>query len=182
MLIRRAVVALILAAGSGALLAPGPAYADYEHCDALGNCYWVVENPGSEGGGNSGGGNNDGGGAGQGCSYEGQAVPCVVDGLGVWDGVLLRQADLAAARGTDRRLLDHPHLRPLRGHPLRNYGVVAGPTRRHPAVLPGARQRAIAQMNLDGPDIGIAPQTDGPGLVGLPTWLWNRVSPSTGAR
>jgi hypothetical protein len=34
--------------------------------------------------------------------------------------LLLRQADLAALRGADRRLLDHPHLRPLRGNPLRS--------------------------------------------------------------
>ncbi|RQX02829.1 ATP/GTP-binding protein [Micromonospora arida] len=34
-------------------------------------------------------------------------------------------------------------------------------------------------MKLDGPSIGIAPQIDGTGLVGLPIWLWNKVSPST---
>ena len=77
MLKRRAVAALILAIGSGILLAPGPAYADYEYCDPLGNCYWVVENPGRAAAQRWR--QHGGGGAGHGCSYEGQTVPCVVE-------------------------------------------------------------------------------------------------------
>ncbi|WP_432049919.1 hypothetical protein [Verrucosispora sp. NA02020] len=179
MLIRRAVVALVVAVGTGALLAPGVAHADYEHCDALGNCYWVVENPGSEGGGNSGGSNNGGGGAGQGCSYEGQAVPCVVDGLGVWDGsCYVRRTSPPSGERTDGYWT------------IRTCGLYGGiPSEAlewspdpPSGILPSYQelaQRAIAQMNLDGPNIGIAPHTAGTGLVGLPIWLWNRVSPST---
>ncbi|WP_328383715.1 hypothetical protein OHQ88_14285 [Micromonospora zamorensis] len=181
MLIRRALVAAILALGGSSLIAPSAAYADYEHCDALGNCYWVVENPGTGGGGNGGGGNNGGGGgAGQGCSYEGQTVPCVVDGLGVWDGSCYVS-----------RVPPPPGGRTDGYWSIRTCGVYGGVASQTPAtwsadppagILPSYQelaQRAIAQMNLDGPSIGIAPQTNGAGLVGLPIWLWNTVSPST---
>ncbi|RKF24660.1 hypothetical protein [Micromonospora globbae] len=170
---------LILVASVGALLAPGPAYADYEHCDALGNCYWVVEKPGTGGGGNAGGGNNGGGSAGQGCSYEGQPVPCVVDELGVWDGSCYV-----------KRVPPPPGGRTDGYWSIRTcvYGDIASqsPATWSPdppaGILPSYQelaQRAIAEMKLDGPNIGIAPRTNGSGLVGLPIWLWNNVSPTT---
>lgn len=38
---------------------------------------------------------------------------------------------------------------------------------------------AVAQLRLMGPDIGLAPDPAKTGLVGLPVWMWTRVSPST---
>ncbi|MFZ5871535.1 MAG: hypothetical protein ACOYXW_13555 [Actinomycetota bacterium] len=38
---------------------------------------------------------------------------------------------------------------------------------------------AVAQLPLLGPDIGMAPDPAKTGLVGLPVWMWTRVSPST---
>ncbi|MET9300692.1 hypothetical protein ABZX66_15325 [Micromonospora aurantiaca] len=181
MLIRRALAlgAVVLGVGSGTVLAPGVAFADYEHCDALGNCYWVVEKPGTGGGGNDGGGDgNGGGGAGRGCSDEGQTVPCVVDGLGVWDGSCYVM-----------RIPPPPGGRTDGYWSVRTcvYGGIASQATTWspdpPAgILPSYQelaQRAIAEMNLNGPNIGIAPQPNGAGLVGLPIWLWNRASPST---
>lgn len=39
--------------------------------------------------------------------------------------------------------------------------------------------QAVNRLGLRGPDIGIAPRPDGTGLVGLPVWLWTRVTPHT---
>ncbi|MFF0659141.1 hypothetical protein [Micromonospora tulbaghiae] len=174
----RAAATLALMVGAGVLLGPGVANADYEHCDALGNCYWVVENGGSEGGGD-GGGSNGGGGAGKGCNYEGQPVPCVVDEFGVWDGwCYIKRISPPPGERTDGYWI------------LRTCGIYSGlPSQttswspNPPAgLLPTYQelaQRAIAAMSLKGPDIGIAPRSSGSGLVGLPIWLWNNVSPTT---
>jgi hypothetical protein len=40
-------------------------------------------------------------------------------------------------------------------------------------------QQAVKNMALVGPDIGIAPKVGGRGLVGLPVWLWDNVTPTT---
>lgn len=45
-----------------------------------------------------------------------------------------------------------------------------------PATL---AQRALDSMRLDGPDIGMAPDPSGTGLVGLPVWMWTEVRAST---
>jgi hypothetical protein len=45
-----------------------------------------------------------------------------------------------------------------------------------PAVLAA---RAIRQLQLDGPAIGVVPERGGTGLVGLPVWLWTDVTPNT---
>lgn len=39
--------------------------------------------------------------------------------------------------------------------------------------------QAVRQLALSGPDIGLAPDPAKTGLVGLPVWMWTRVSPST---
>ena len=38
---------------------------------------------------------------------------------------------------------------------------------------------AVRQMELRGPDVGIVPEPGKTGLVGLPVWMWTRVSPQT---
>jgi hypothetical protein len=47
-------------------------------------------------------------------------------------------------------------------------------------VTPGQlAQRAVDSMRLTGPDIGMAPERGKTGLVGLPVWMWTRVSATT---
>ncbi|MFB7896018.1 ATP/GTP-binding protein [Streptomyces xiamenensis] len=50
---------------------------------------------------------------------------------------------------------------------------VTGPT---PAEL---AQQAVDQMDLEGPDIQIAPDPTGTGTVGVPVWMWTAESPTT---
>ncbi|WP_051942975.1 hypothetical protein [Streptacidiphilus rugosus] len=40
-------------------------------------------------------------------------------------------------------------------------------------------QQAVSQMALVGPAVGIAPPPGSKGVVGLPVWLWDNVSPAT---
>ncbi|MFI5959755.1 hypothetical protein [Cryptosporangium sp. NPDC051539] len=48
------------------------------------------------------------------------------------------------------------------------------------ATTPGeAAEQAVSLLPLRGPRIGIAPDTDGRGLVGLPVWLWTDQTPET---
>lgn len=46
-------------------------------------------------------------------------------------------------------------------------------------VLARLADEAIARLVLSGPDIGLAPDPSKEGLVGLPVWMWTRISPST---
>ncbi|HCT76687.1 MAG TPA: hypothetical protein DGT23_08895 [Micromonosporaceae bacterium] len=39
--------------------------------------------------------------------------------------------------------------------------------------------QAINRLPITGPDIGLAPDPAGSGLVGLPVWMWTRVSAAT---
>jgi hypothetical protein len=45
-----------------------------------------------------------------------------------------------------------------------------------PAILAA---QAVKRLPIKGPDIGIAPDGNGSGLVGLPVWMWTAVTPST---
>lgn len=47
------------------------------------------------------------------------------------------------------------------------------------ATAAGLADQAIARLNLSGPDIGFAPNAGRIGLVGLPVWMWTRVSALT---
>lgn len=49
----------------------------------------------------------------------------------------------------------------------------------HSGMLGTLVERAVAQLVLTGPDIGIAPDPDGVGLVGLPVWMWTEVDERT---
>ena len=52
-----------------------------------------------------------------------------------------------------------------------------------PMVSPAElAQRAVELPHLQGPNIGMAPQTGRPGLVGLPVWPWTAVTPTTWGR
>jgi hypothetical protein len=130
---------------------------------------------GPGGGGNSGGGN--GGGGGGPCMRDGSVVPCYDSLLGWFnssDGCYYRVTEPQPAgvpegmtsytrscgagglAGGEPVLLDDPPP-----------GFAAPPD---PAELAA---RALASLDLQPPTIGIAPDPAvGPGLVGLPIWLW----------
>jgi hypothetical protein len=49
-----------------------------------------------------------------------------------------------------------------------------------PAMTPAQlAQQAVRELNLRGPDIGMAPPPGGTGTVGVPVWLWTAVAPTT---
>ena len=48
-----------------------------------------------------------------------------------------------------------------------------------PVTPAQAAQEAVSLLPLRGPQIGIAPNPGGKGLVGLPVWLWTAVTPLT---
>ncbi|GIF69617.1 hypothetical protein Ais01nite_76520 [Asanoa ishikariensis] len=149
-------------------------------CDGWG------EGGGQPGGGGTppGGGGGNGGGAGP-CIRDGEEVPCFDDLLGWFnrsDGCYYRVTEPQPAgvpegmtsytrscgagglAGGEPVLLDNPPP-----------GFGAPPD---PAVL---AQRALDSLNLLPPEIGIAPNPAvGPGLVGLPIWLWVPADPDPG--
>ncbi|GAA1885685.1 hypothetical protein [Asanoa iriomotensis] len=129
------------------------------------------------GGGNTGGGGGNGGGGGSPCLRNGEQVPCYDDLLGwfnssdscyyrvtepqpagVPEGMTsyTRSCGAGALAGGEPVLLENPPP-----------GFAAPPD---PAELAA---RALAQLDLLPPEVGIAPDPAvGPGLVGLPIWLW----------
>lgn len=54
-----------------------------------------------------------------------------------------------------------------------------GGPRPSPAIL---AQRAVAKLNLSGPNIQLSPPDGSRQLVGFPTWMWTRVSNATWTR
>lgn len=49
----------------------------------------------------------------------------------------------------------------------------------NPTTPAQAAQEAVSLLPLKGPQIGVAPDPNGAGLVGLPVWLWTAVTPLT---
>lgn len=140
--------------------------------------------PGDPGGGGDGGGGNGGGGGGP-CVRDGEVVDCYDDVLGWFnpsDGCYYRVREPQPAGGAEGQTsytrscgagglaggepvwLDDPPP-----------GFEAPPD---PAELAA---RALASLDLQHPVIGIAPDPAvGPGLVGLPIWLWVPADPNPG--
>lgn len=158
---------------------PPRALADYVYCPPAGGpCVVVVTTP--SGPGSGGGGSGDGGAGG--CTYQGVAIPCH-NKYGWFDGVKCywdaaqnwKQPLPPGATGWYRKSCVGPGgvvtggtVVPLSGPPPR----VASPAE--------AAARAINLLGLTGPDIGIVPKPGSlGGLVGLPVWLWTRVTPTT---
>ncbi|MFI7025146.1 hypothetical protein ACIBMZ_20760 [Micromonospora sp. NPDC049900] len=163
------------------------ARADYWVCPPVGPCFVVVETPGEEGGGAPPGG---GGGTGtQECTSGGIVVPCWQAGWGylnpadgcyyilespqppaddpVWEGrepgegAVYRQRCFGSTIGDLVWRADPPPGTP---------GSLS------PAELAA---RAVRELPMQGPQIGISPSESGAGLVGLPVWLWTAVTPQT---
>lgn len=193
----RAAAVLVLAA-AGVAVVSAPAQADYVYCPPLGGvCYVVVTSPGGPGGGGGGGG---GGGSVRTCTWAGFEVPCSIetyDGVGWFHGgdgcyyFLMSPPPPAGSPlwqghqpgdGAVYALLCYP---PDRIDPLGIGGVGFAWLQNPPPGFGGGltpaqlAARAINQLPIRGPDIGIAPQENGAGLVGLPVWLWTAVSPQT---
>lgn len=132
------------------------------------------------------------------CQFDGQSFPCDDPVLGWWnsaDDCFYRQADRPS--GPSDPINDgiasgyHP---PGDGTYYDFYcpgvkGTAGGyawlptpppgsprPAMPAPAVL---AQRAVRQLGLAGPDIQTSPPEGREQVVGLPTWLWTRVTPAT---
>jgi len=187
MLIRRLLTGAVVGALLATFAVATPASADeVVYCPAVGDCIVIVTNPG---GGGTGGGSGTGGNGPADCG----GMPCYRPDLGWFnpiDRCYYRRADPAPPAG-------HPS---WQGHEpgdgdvyLRTCtnGGAAVPTMEpvwiaapppgfgglpSPAVLAA---QAINRLPIRGPDIGIAPDEAGSGLVGLPVWMWTAVTPQT---
>jgi hypothetical protein len=153
------------AAGPGAGCPPGQ-----HNCDV-----WDGGGDGDTGGGNTGGGNNGGGGGPTSCYRDGRPVPCYDELLGWFnsnDGCYYKlmepqptgvpdgyQAYLRSCAGSGMGSREEV----LLAAPPPGYGAPPDPVE--------LAWRALASITLLPPEVKFAPQ-DGPGLVGLPVWLW----------
>ncbi|WP_406451543.1 hypothetical protein OG782_16210 [Streptomyces sp. NBC_00876] len=183
----------LLMAGTQAALADGPVDCPpgAQVCDI------TAEDPGDPGDDGSGGGTGGGsGGAVNACRKEtGEKIPCYVPGMGYWNHgcywlLLEPQPPADDLLWGDDKPSDGDIYRPTSCpdfqyegagtfvprdtfFPNGEIGKDAGPT---PAEV---AETAVAQMTLNGPDIGIAPEPGKTGLVGLPVWMWNKKSDTT---
>lgn len=179
------VVAVTLSTVGVTITCP-PAYADYVYCPDVGPCIVIVENEGEPG--NGGGGASGGSGNSRTCENE-PYLGCFKPGLGYYnpeDQCFYQLADPQPPK-SDPVWLGHTDgaiyvaacgwpgvtgvVTRWRATPPPGFG--GGPS---PAELAA---RAIDELGIRGPDIGIAPDPDGAGLVGLPVWMWTAVTPQT---
>ena len=191
--------AVLLGSAAGASFAAAPDGPPVYCPDTDASCYVVADKPGTPGDQSDDTGDTAGGAAT--CRWVGQVVPCnyALDGgktgwfnnsdgcyyflsdpqppagSSAWaghepgDGAVYLTMCYPADRATDLGYL--------------GIGIVwlAAPPpgfggTQTPAQLAA---QAINQLGLTGPQIGIAPDPGGKGLVGLPVWLWNVVGPHT---
>jgi len=188
-LIRRilSVLAVAVAVGATAIVAQAPAVADPPpsgggNCGAF-TCGVWGNVPGAPGGGGNGGGAGGGGGGGAGCTWQGQTVPCDGGALGTFnngDGCYYRPypGSLPPPAGATSGAWYMQSCGVfgsggVLGSPVWLTNPPSGPT---PEQL---AQQAYAKITLKGAQIGIAPDTNGAGLVGMPVWMWTTVSPQT---
>ncbi len=191
MLTRRAlsvvtVLSLTLALGAVNLLAPPASFADHVH----GHCDQAVDPDCRVEGGLPGGPGNGGGpgrGGGNGCTFNGQRVPCSDPDWGyyVGGGCYWKRLDPPPAAsppdGYDpakgawgvRTCYREPGGNVITQVYQWMENPPGGPT---PAEL---AQQALAKLKLLGARIGITPDPNGSGAVGLPVWLWTAVTPGT---
>ncbi|MET8041551.1 hypothetical protein ABZU25_11850 [Micromonospora sp. NPDC005215] len=141
-------------------------------------------NPGGPGGGgdNGGGDDDDGGGGGGGvCRWEGRTVPCY-DDLKGWfnsgDGCYYELAEpqdeapegqqwyVQTCNGGD----DVGNITVVLREPPPGFGAPPNPEE--------LARRALATITLKPAPLAVAPRKDnGPGLVGLPVWMWSKQAP-----
>ena len=171
-----------------------PAQADYIYCPPdNGPCYIVVTGGSGGGPGGGSGGGGGGGGGGQVClDPQLGEIPCYKAGLGWYNPTEGCYYDRLTLSIDDPLWGGHS---PSDGSVYQkwcwdgasagfvNSGIIflASPPPGFgglPSVLELAL-RAINELPIRGPIIGIAPEPGGAGLVGLPIWLWTAVTPQT---
>ncbi|WP_433530653.1 hypothetical protein ACQPYA_00425 [Micromonospora sp. CA-263727] len=175
----------LLGAALALLLATGPAVpataADpgAECPPAQPNCSVWDDDPGTPGGGGNGGnngGDNGGGGGGGVCQWNGRTIPCYDDVLGWFnsnDGCYYKLAEpqpeapegwqwyLRTCYGGEVGFQEAQ----LRETPPPGFGAPPDPEE--------LARRALASISLLAPRAAVAPRKRiGPGLVGLPVWMW----------
>ncbi|MBU8858254.1 MULTISPECIES: hypothetical protein [unclassified Micromonospora] len=178
---------LLLAAGLAALLtltgAParaadpgGSCPPEQTDCDVWDDDPGIPGGPGGPGGGGDNGGGGGNGGGTPKCQWNGRAIPCYHEVLGwfnnadgcyykleepqgeappgqQWYQLTCNGGDLGSIR---RALLDAPPA---------GYGAPPDPEE--------LARRALASISLLPPRAAVAPRrSQGPGLVGLPVWMW----------
>ncbi|SBT50483.1 hypothetical protein [Micromonospora auratinigra] len=174
----------LLAAGLALLLAlvGAPARAEGPGADCppgQNDCNVWDDEPGTPGG-PGGGGNTGGGGSGDGaaakCQWNGRAIPCYDDLLGWFnngDGCYYKLAEPQPDAPDGKQW----YVRTCNGGDLGAQSVVlldaAPPGYGAPPDPEELARRALAKISLLPPRIAVAPRkSKGPGLVGLPIWLW----------
>ncbi|BBH67116.1 hypothetical protein ACTI_38010 [Actinoplanes sp. OR16] len=187
MLTRWARRAALLMAGALAagLVAMPAAWADGKQvCTPDGSYCWIeAETPGGPGSGGDGDGGDGGGSSGTApCYYDGQRFPCTQDGWGYFnesDGCYYVLESPQPPAG-DEAWEGHE---PGDGSVYRQrcFGDIMGflvwratPPPGQPGTITPEElaARAMRAIPMGKPAIGIAPRTNGAGLVGLPVWTW----------
>lgn len=195
MLRRRWFHALVVALTAAVVSVVGtasPAWADYYQCTPDGSYCWIVaETPGSPGGGGNGNGGNggDSGGGPVSCEWQGQQYPCTQDGWGYFnesDGCYYI-VESPPPPADDPAWEGHA---PGDGNVYRQrcQGSLMGflvwratPPPGQPGTITPEElaARAIRALPMGKPQIGIAPRSNGAGLVGLPVWMWVEENPTS---
>ncbi|WP_327325210.1 hypothetical protein OG735_23955 [Streptomyces sp. NBC_01210] len=185
----------LMLAGTSAAVANGPVKCPpgAVKCDVTAE---DPKKPGDGGSGDTGGGSGDGASSGGCRRANGQEIPCSVPGLGSWDGsmcywLLVDPQPPADAfvwgknkpsEGAIYRPTSCPDFNYVGAGTFvpRDMFFADGELGKAPTVTPEeVAQRAVKQMTLKGPDIGIVPEPGKTGLVGLPVWMWNNQGETT---
>ncbi|WDZ87970.1 hypothetical protein [Micromonospora cathayae] len=178
-----ALLATLVAALLVVTQAPPPAVADPGAECPIGqtDCnVWDDEpgtgNPGDPGDGDGDDGGNNGGGAGK-CQWNGRVIPCYDDVLGWFNNSDGCYYKLAQPQPEDTPEGQQWYVRTCNGGDLGSQDLVL-----RDAPPPGfgappdpeeIALRLLASIDLLKPRISVAPRkSQGPGLVGLPVWLW----------
>ncbi|SCL16462.1 hypothetical protein GA0074694_1628 [Micromonospora inyonensis] len=184
-------VAALLAALTGLALtttAPAPAVADPGAECPVGqsDCSVWDDEPGIPGGGGGDGGGGDGGDDGGGgpakCQWNGRTIPCYDDVLGWFDNSDGCYYKLAEPQPADTPEGKQAYVRTCNGGDLGSQETVfldaPPPGFGAPPDPEELAFRALASIDLLRPRISVAPRkSQGPGLVGLPVWLWASPGP-----
>lgn len=178
---RRTLLAALLATLLATAAAPAVGQADPPDVDCppgQTNCDVWDDDPGTPGGGDPGGGGpGSGGGDGGTCQWNGRVIPCYDELLGWFhngDGCYYKQIEprpegtpdsfdwyLLTCNGGDLG----SQRTELRDAPPPSYGAPPDPEE--------LARRALASIDLLPPRVAVAPRRRvGPGLVGLPVWMW----------
>jgi hypothetical protein len=175
---------LLFAAGLALLLAltgsPGHAAGPGVNCPPGQHACNVWDDdpgvPAGPGGGDTGGGSTGGGGGAAKCQWNGRAIPCYDELLGWFDngdGCYYKLAEPQREAPDGKQW----YVRTCNGGDLSGQTVVLldapPPGYGAPPDPEELARRALASISLRPPRIAVAPRrSKGPGLVGLPVWLW----------